>query len=232
MIAVLQDWEEVGRARVRLTQMGLPGHLVPEKHWDLCLLATLADGLDRNSTVVDLGCSGNYVLDLLAAMGFHDLVGIDLAVPLRARLHQLKRMADERTLRPPYRIKKGDLLQSGLPPASVDLLTCVSVIEHGVDLPRFVAECRRLLRPRGTLFLTTDYWDDAAPGVEDATPFDLPWRGFDRDSIADLVALCQREGLELQTPMEVPAVKDPVVLWLEQRYTFVALTLRPAGAAS
>jgi len=52
----------------------------------------------------------------------------------------------------------------------------MSVVEHGVDLPRFFGECARILRPGGLLVLSTDFWPE---------PIDLG--GLKRFSVADKI---------------------------------------------
>jgi hypothetical protein len=40
------------------------------------------------------------------------------------------------------------------------VITCLSVIEHGVDVSRFLWEAQRILRPGGFLIISTDYWTE------------------------------------------------------------------------
>lgn len=48
---------------------------------------------------------------------------------------------------------------------SIDLIACCQVIEHLWDLPRFLRECRRALRPGGTLVVTTPNRLTFSPGL-------------------------------------------------------------------
>jgi len=41
----------------------------------------------------------------------------------------------------------------------LDIITCISVIEHVEEVRKFFRACHMLLKPGGLLFLTTDYWD-------------------------------------------------------------------------
>ena len=63
-----------------------------------------------------------------------------------------------------------------LPDASFDLVMSTQVLEHVEDTPAYLAECHRLLRPDGTLVLSThgvmyyhrdpeDYWRWTKPGL-------------------------------------------------------------------
>src|SRR3546814_2079140 len=53
-----------------------------------------------------------------------------------------------------------DLTRTDYPDAFFQAVTCVSVIEHNVDLAGFCAEMRRILRPGGLLLVSTDYWSE------------------------------------------------------------------------
>ena len=95
--------------------------------------------------MLDMGCQGSIVLDNAKKLGLAgEKIGIDLV---------------ELPAREGIRLIKGDLTDTGLPAAHFDYLTCLSVIEHGVDVRAFVAECARLLKPGGKLFVTFDYWN-------------------------------------------------------------------------
>src|SRR5437764_470272 len=51
-----------------------------------------------------------------------------------------------------------DLTRTPFRDQSFDVITCLSVIEHGVELEAYVREMSRLLRPGGYLITSTDFW--------------------------------------------------------------------------
>ena len=53
MIAVLQDWQEIGDSIIKLNQVGARLHDSVEKNWDHAQLYELIDGLSRSARVVD-----------------------------------------------------------------------------------------------------------------------------------------------------------------------------------
>lgn len=215
---ILQDWEEVGEAVRRLRTAELPGHAVPEKHWDLALLADMTDDLPRDATVADFGCAGLYALELLARQGFRDIVGLDLSVPWQHRRRALRR----RTQGTRYRLYRRDITETRLPAASLGALSCLSVLEHGVDVGALAAESARVLAPGGRALVTTDYWPEP-PNTDRSNHFGLPWRILGRSDLEELIELFDRAGL-VCSMTHVPAVGKPLVRWGGCDYTFVALT--------
>jgi FkbM family methyltransferase len=122
---------------------------------------------------------------------------------------------------------KGNLLQTPLPDASLDYVTCLSVIEHQVDLKLFAEEVSRLLVPRGKLFVTYDYWDPLLSIPVKA--YDLDWQPLDRALTLSLIGVCQERGLNLVQEVDW-STQDQVIHWgyysphPEVSYTFGMLT--------
>ena len=226
MIKVLKDWQEVGDSIFALQQQKLPLHSSPQKNWDHWLLLQVLAGIDRGAKVVDLGCGRGDTLKLLCAAGFSNLAGIDFTLPWQVRLRQLVGMKRGRTLKTPYRLIRGDIVQTGIDSASCDAVVCVSTIEHGVDLEAFMREAARLLHPGGTLFITTDYWEDKIATTESAKAFGLPWQVFSRDQIKHLLAIAACVGLRSSDGSDIPSCSKRTVLWQGESYTFLALVLQ------
>jgi SAM-dependent methyltransferase len=226
VIKVLRSWLDIGEACTSLAAAGLPRHSSPEKNWDLFLLQTLLRGMPKDRAIVDLGCGDLSTLKLLDALGFRDLHGVDLSIPVRAYVSQTVRMLRRRTMTPPFHLHRGDMTRTHFPDATFDLATCISVIEHGVDVEAFFREVARILKPAGRLLVTTDYWED---GIEPATtvqPFGLPWTPFSREGVVQLVETAGTAGLMLEEGAEIPPCRDRCVVWNGRAYTFIALVLR------
>ena len=77
MIKVLKNWQEIGEATLSLQRKGLPTHSDTRKNWDLSLLYETIASENRNSRIVDLGCSPGCTLVFLISLGFTNLYGID-----------------------------------------------------------------------------------------------------------------------------------------------------------
>lgn len=226
MIRVLQDWQEIGEASRFFSVNDLPRHGSIEKCWDLRLLYDMVAPLGRGSRIIDLGCSGAHTLGFLQAMGFADLVGVDLNVGARDRLAQGWRMWRERRWRRPFRILRRDLTQTGLGGGTFDAATCISVIEHGVDFEAFLRESSRLLKPGGLLLVSADYWEEKMDVSDDGGEYGMAWTILCKQDIEHLVELAGRCGFELLGDSAIPRCGQRCVIWHGREFTFVALAFR------
>ncbi|MCZ6794819.1 MAG: class I SAM-dependent methyltransferase [Planctomycetota bacterium] len=228
MITVLKNCSEVDDALSALRADELPLHVTPQKNWDHLLIKDLVQELvdewGKDLRILDMGSGDGYTLEFLHRLGFANLQGIDLHVPWRRRLKRLLRFWPGRPFAGTDVVRRGDMCRTGLPPASVDLITSVSVIEHSVPTQPFLAECARLLKPGGLLFVTTDYWDDIEMNpAKDVQLFSLDWTIQNREMITDLIHCARESGLELLKETEIPPVEERTVTYYGYDYTFIAL---------
>jgi SAM-dependent methyltransferase len=76
-------------------------------------------------------------------------------------------------------------------------MACLSVIEHGVNVEKFLASASRVLKPGGHLFISTDFWEDPIDtGVSD-------WRIFRPGEIWEIAASAPLYGLTLTSPLKL-----------------------------
>ena len=230
MVKVLQNWIEIGEANKFLSKKGLPRYSTAEKNWDLRQLYSIIESIPRHSTIIDLGCSGLIPLKLLHAMGFENLYGIDLSLSWKNRLSQVIRMWRNRSLRAPFYLYKGDLTKTEFPAQTFDLAICISVIEHGVDLKDFLAESHRILKPSGSLFITTDYWEKGVQANNDNNPFGLPWKIFSKEKIEQFIRLSYDFGFSPYGDLSIPACSDKCVTWNNQEYSFLCMAFKKVRA--
>jgi ubiquinone/menaquinone biosynthesis C-methylase UbiE len=120
--------------------------------WDRFGAATVARlPLAPGDRVLDLCCgSGASAIPAARAVGpSGEVTGVDVAEPLLA-------LARERAAGLPQAgFRSGDATRTGLPDASFDAVICVFGVFFLPDRPAFVAEMWRLVRPGGTLAITT-----------------------------------------------------------------------------
>jgi SAM-dependent methyltransferase len=227
MIKVLRDWRAIGEAHINLARQGLPQHNSCEKAWDLYGLYQLLRTIDRDSRLIDLGCGGLFTLRLADAMGFHRLSGVDLVIPLRARLVQAKRMWRRKTVRVPFSLRRMSITSLRFADQSFDLAAAISTIEHGVDLPRFFSEVGRILRFGGLLFMTTDYWEERIQVEPSFRAYGRSWMIFDRRDIEAMLSLARMNGLVPLDPTHSDlSCGERCVAWSGHEYTFISMVFR------
>ncbi len=104
----------------------------------------------RGARALDVGCGGGLLSEAMARAGA-EVTGLDLAAPLLevARLH-----AGDEGLRIDYRLQSiEDFAQAQ--PDSHDVVACMEMLEHVPDPAAVVVACARVLKPGGTLCLST-----------------------------------------------------------------------------
>jgi 2-polyprenyl-3-methyl-5-hydroxy-6-metoxy-1,4-benzoquinol methylase len=99
---------------------------------------------DRPLRILDVGCGTGLNARHFAAMG-HTVVGTDVS---SVAIQKFQNGLDGIVC---------DMADAGVPlaDASFDLVFASEVIEHIADTAKFLAELGRLVRPRGTLILST-----------------------------------------------------------------------------
>lgn len=205
----LRDRGAVAEALLLLHEAGLPLHNDTPKNWDHLLAVLHALGsTPRDALVLDAGAETySAFLPALARCGYTRLLGVNLTIDVPHR-------------RGPIEFRHGNIECLDLPDRSVGFAACLSVIEHGVDLPRFFAEMARVILPGGRLFVSTDYW---GPGLDTTgvEAYGAPFRPFDADQIRAVEAIAGEAGLRTTGPVRTDT-GDKVVHWKRKdlRYTF------------
>ncbi len=174
----LQSRAQVETCTEFLYRNGYASHSLKCKDWDLAhLVSQIGDG-----NFLDMGSSDSYILKNLLRKGVKGAkYGIDLRDP------------DQPLRGVEYLI--GDLLQTPLADGFCTNITCLSVLEHGVDYQAFAREAARLLHPGGRLFVTFDYWEPLVVPTIDL--YGRPWQPLDRQRLLTLVTACTSVGLNL-----------------------------------
>jgi len=216
MIKVLKNWQDIGEATLSLQRKGLPAHTDTRKNWDLSLLYETIASQNRNSCIVDLGCSPGCTLVFLIALGFTNLYGIDFNIDFTGENF-------------PARLYKGDLTDTSFENDYFDLAISISVVEHGVDLKDFFKEVARIVKKDGLLFLTTDYWEEKQD-VGANNPLGLPWKVFSQEEIQELINTAQDYGFFIEEDLNIPRCSERTVIWQGIEYTFIALIFRKKEA--
>jgi len=223
MIRILKSWLEIGECYNFLCRKGLPHSNIPAKNWEFYYAYTLAEHIGKTARIIDLGCGEPYMLKLLHQANFVSLFGVDLSISFSARLSQIHRMWRGRTLKPPFRLYKGDICRTRFQAGAFDLALCLSVLEHGVNIERFFAEAFRILRADGRLFITVDYWKEHIDIPKACSPFGLTWHIFSDEDIRELLRIARAQGFSLLINEEIPIPTNKVIVWNSQEYTLLSV---------
>jgi SAM-dependent methyltransferase len=202
--------ESVAEALMLLHENGLPLHPDTPKNWDTLLAlyhAVRSTAID--ALVLDAGAEVySTFLPCLAKLGYKRLLGVNLT--FKEPVHN-----------GPIEFCCGNIeALTQLADNSVGFAASLSVVEHGVDLPRFFAEMARVLVPGGCIYISTDYW---GPGLstDGITAYGVPFRAFNADDILGMAQIAAATGLQSTGSIETE-VADRVVHWRRTglRYTF------------
>lgn len=212
---VLLDQSQVERSVARVRSIGLPVVDDLPKNWDcLAALDVIRRHVPTSGRVFDAGGETySMILPWLYYYGYRDLIAGNLVY-------------DRPFKRASIRYQYTDLTRTEFATASFDAITCMSVIEHGVDLAAYFAEMSRLLVPGGHLVTSTDYFDEPTD-TRAQVAYGSPVRVFSRTDIETAIALAETYGLRLTGPIDL-AAKERVVNWekFDLHFTFMVFTLR------
>jgi SAM-dependent methyltransferase len=195
---------------------GLPPYERPAaKSWDaLRACNLLLENASRTRPVLDVGGVPGYshVSTWLAHYGFE----VDVINP--ALEHELT-SPDGRV-----RYTRDDGTGTRFPDSHFAAATCLSVIEHGVELDPFFGEMHRIVVPGGYLVVSTDFWHEPID-TGDRRKFGAPVRIFTREDIEEIVARAEAHGFALTGAIDYRC-EEKTVEWLGLEYTFMDFALR------
>jgi SAM-dependent methyltransferase len=205
----LQRREEWVEAKSRIVALGLTPHPDDPKNWDHALaFDSLVAHVDRTLPVLDAGGDGEPFSTWLSFGGYGS---VDVLNPLFARDHQP---------RAGVKFIRGDCTRTPYRDRHFGAITCLSVVEHGVDVAAFFKESCRILRPGGRLLVSTDYWPDkiATDHLYDSL-YDSPVKVFDQAEMQRVYEIARSAGF---SPSSSPhyEVADRVVHWKRMRLSF------------
>ena len=211
---VLRHQGEIDAAVAEARRLGLPPVWDAPKTWDS--LGALHEVLSRtgpDARVLDAGAEYySQVLRWLYLYGYRDLTGINLVFPKPVHCG-------------PITLEHGDITATRFPDGHFDAVTCLSVVEHGVDLDAYFREMARVLKPGGVLVTSTDYFAEPTD-TAGREAYGGPIRVFDRAAMVGAFALAARHGLDLTGPVDLES-DERCVHWTEHdlHYSFLIVTM-------
>jgi SAM-dependent methyltransferase len=204
------EWEA---AASQVEALGLPHHHDTPKDWDsLSALDTILERTQPSAHVLDAGGDlHSVILPWLALYGYQHLIAIDLIFP-------------DPIWREGVEYRYGDITRTEFADQTFDAITCLSVVEHGVDLRAYFAEAARILKPGGVLITSTDYYPEPID-TQGKVAFGVPIHIFDRPEMEEILRLPSHFGLELTGPVQLECQERPIH-WAGFDYTFLIFTLQ------
>jgi SAM-dependent methyltransferase len=209
----LQDKATVDYAGRILSGSNLPHHEDAVKNWDnIISLWHTVNSTAKSAPVMDVAATvGSAYLPSLAKFGYEELISINLT--------QTQTEVIDGVI-----YQYGDCTKTDFTDGYFGFISCLSVIEHGVDVESFMRESARILQTGGHLFVSTDYWQDPVD-TGGQIAFGVPVRIFTADDIRDMISTAQSYGLEITSEVNL-ACGQRVVNWIGMDYTFVNLLFK------
>ncbi|KUI00048.1 class I SAM-dependent methyltransferase [Mycobacterium sp. IS-3022] len=168
----------------------VPG-LAEENYWfrrHEVVYERLADRCAQRD-VLEAGCGEGYGADLIAEVA-RRVIGLD---------YDESAVAHVRARYPRVDMRHGNLAELPLADGSVDVVVNFQVIEHLWDQAQFVGECLRVLRPGGTLMMSTPNRITFSPGRD--TPIN-PFHTRELNA-AELTELLTTAGFSVEAMLGV-----------------------------
>lgn len=214
MNAALKTRAQIEEAVAEAKRLRLPPCPDPAKTWDtLAALRQVLEVTGPDARILDAGAEMySRLLPWLYLYGYRQLFGNNLVFRDVVR-------------RGPIVYQPGDLTRTDYPAGSFDAITCLSVIEHGVDLNSYFAEMSRLLKPGGCLITSTDYFETPTD-TRGQEAYGVPIRVLTKDDIEHAFVLAERHGFSPRGQMDFSS-GERLVRWdaFDLTYTFAVFAL-------
>jgi len=213
--AVLKTQEEVDRAVSQVKNLGLRVRGDLPKNWDsLATLDYILKNTDKNARIFDAGSAlYSVILPWLFLYGYKNLLGGNYIFKKKIN-------------RGPILYEYCDITKTSYENNFFDAITCLSVIEHGVNLHSYFKEMSRILKPNGILITSTDYYETPID-TKGQIAYGVPIHIFTKEEIEEALNISEKYGLFLTFPLDLTC-DEKVVYWKQYnlRFTFLNFVLR------
>lgn len=208
-IKILFNQNEIDEATNKLRKFGLAGHHDLQKNWDLSLTIDVLKGISRNATILDAGSGSKAVFGNSSHdLGYKNIFASDLQNYSGSKI----------------RFMREDISHTNYQDNFFDLVGCLSVIEHGINIDKFLQEMYRITKRNGFLCISTDFWpieedhSDKFPYGNDNPPMML----FNNSSLHEFIDKAENVGWSVPKFEDIAAFNPRPITWprMEASYTF------------
>jgi SAM-dependent methyltransferase len=208
---------EYKEALKTVKNLGLPRHNDMPKNWDgIASLEQILNNTNKDSMILDAGAEYySMILPWLFLYGYHNMIGINSDFK-------------KQVMRGNINYEPGDITHTRFENSLFDAITCMSVIEHNVNIEDFFKEMSRILKYNGTLIISTDYYETST-NTENIQLLSLPWHIFNKSEVQDMINIAAKYGLILTSDIDYEC-KDRCInakgYKFDINYTFIVFFLR------
>lgn len=214
---VLKTKEEVQYAIKTIKNLNLNLNLRDvEKNWDsLIALKIILQNSNPKASILDAGgLPESLILSWLYQFGYKNLKCLNLLFKKREKRGNIE-------------LIPGDLTKMSFPDDYFDIITCLSVIEHGVNDIQYFKEMSRILKKGGLLITSTDYWERKINTTQKYA-YNNPILIYDKNSINKLLNIAFKSNFRLfGSDIDLNCL-EKVVHWkkFDLQYTFLIFCLQ------
>lgn len=212
--SVLKSKDEISFYSYLVKELGFEGHHDFQKNWDtLKSFLNIAVKVHKDDPILDAGSSGNSaILRWLTRVGYKNLYACDL------------REKNKQYTKTNVQFSIQDLTKTNYPDSYFSSITCISVIEHGVDILHFFNEMRRICKIGGQLLVSTDYWDSpiSTDGIYPYGENFGQMKVMNKSDIVNLIEISIQNGFKLKNNFSLET-NERCVRWerVNREYTFI-----------
>ena len=190
------------------------------KSWDVLKTVDFIEkNVPRSASILDLGAFASELPCILHKLNYSNVVGVDLNPEIRNMPYATS-----------VRYEVADFMHTPFASESFDVITAISVIEHGYNGQALLRELSRLLRPGGYFVASFDYWPDKI-NTDGITIFNLEWQIFSEQEVRVLIQDAGEYGLVPRGETNL-ASQSKAITFEQREYTFAWLVLRRGQIAA
>lgn len=210
--SVLKSYNEIENATMQIKKLGLCDYPGGYKNWDtLAAVSYVLENFNTSAFILDAGSSpGSTFLPSLYLYGYRNLTGINLDIKTKI-------------FHGPIMYEFGDITNTRFEKDYFNAVFCQSVIEHGVNIERFLKEMSRIINPNGALVISTDYWYEPID-TENKYAYGVPIKIFSKDDILEILDIAKKHGFRIIENINLECSEKPIS-WEGLNYTFIMITL-------